>query len=121
MLTRAAHAAELVEILDGVFATKTRPEWAKLFKENGVIFAPVNLLDDLEFDCQMVANEYITEYEHPAWGKVKEIGFPVSFSETPMKITREAPQFGQHKEEVLTEVLGYGWDEINKLKDEEVI
>ena len=121
MMARAQHSSELIDILDGIFATKTRDEWSKIFKENGVIFASVNTLEDLEFDCQMIANEYITECEHPAWGKVKEIGFPVTFSETPMKITREAPQFGQHKEEILMEILGYGWDEINKLKDEEII
>ena len=32
-----------------------------------------------------------------------------------------SPEFGQHTEEVLTEVLGYSWEEIGRLREEEVI
>jgi crotonobetainyl-CoA:carnitine CoA-transferase CaiB-like acyl-CoA transferase len=38
-----------------------------------------------------------------------------------MSISREAPEFGQHTEEILIDILGYSWDDITKLKDEEVI
>jgi len=34
---------------------------------------------------------------------------------------RPAPTWGQHTEEVLTEVLGMSWDEISKLKDKKII
>jgi crotonobetainyl-CoA:carnitine CoA-transferase CaiB-like acyl-CoA transferase len=42
-------------------------------------------------------------------------------SRTPCSIRREAPELGQHTEEILIEQLGYTWDEIVKLKDEEII
>jgi crotonobetainyl-CoA:carnitine CoA-transferase CaiB-like acyl-CoA transferase len=48
------------------------------------------------------------------------IGFPWNFSKTPASVRREAPEFGQHTEEILLE-LGYTWDDIAKLKDEKVI
>jgi len=32
-----------------------------------------------------------------------------------------APEVGQHTEEILLEVCGYDWDDINKLRDEGVI
>jgi len=35
-------------------------------------------------------------------------------------VKREAPELGQHTEEILLE-LGYSWDDITRLKDEEVI
>jgi crotonobetainyl-CoA:carnitine CoA-transferase CaiB-like acyl-CoA transferase len=38
-----------------------------------------------------------------------------------MSIRREAPEFGQHTEEILTEVLDFSWEDIVALKDEEVI
>jgi len=63
----------------------------------------------------------VTSYEHPIWGKVRVAGFPVGYSETPCSIRREAPEFGQHTEEVLMEVLGYTWDDISQLKEHEVI
>jgi len=49
------------------------------------------------------------------------MGMPLRFSETPAEVRAEAPQFGQHTEEVLIEVGGYSWEEISLLKEEEVI
>jgi crotonobetainyl-CoA:carnitine CoA-transferase CaiB-like acyl-CoA transferase len=45
----------------------------------------------------------------------------VEFSGTPVKVEGHAPNFGEHTEEVLMNACGYSWEEIEKLKDEEVI
>ena len=121
MMNRGANAAELIDILDETFATKPREEWMKALRENGCVYSPLNTIADLEDDSQALANEYITEFDHPTMGKVKEIGFPVTFSETPASIQREAPEFGQHTEEVLIEILGYTWEEIASLREKEII
>lgn len=114
--------AELISILDNVFATKTRDEWMEIFKiDKDIVFEAVNTLSDAINDPQTVANDYISEFEHPSYGKVKMLGTPIHFSETPARITSWAPEHGQHTEEVLTEILGYSWDDIAKLKDEAVI
>lgn len=49
------------------------------------------------------------------------MGSPIIFSETPYGIIRAAPEFGEHTEEILQEVLGYDGDEITRLKDAQVI
>ena len=121
MERRTQNCQELISILDDTFATKARNEWIKLFKENGVIFAPINTTLEVTQDPQVLANDYITEFDHPVFGPTKTVGFPITLSETPLSIRREAPEFGQHTEEILTELLDYTWDDIAKLKDEEVI
>ena len=121
MDARGENAVELIEILDKTFLTKNREEWMTVFKNNNVIYSRLNFISDLENDPQVLANNYIIDYDHPTWGKIQEMGFPVIFNETPSKITRAAPEFGEHSEEILIEVLGYDWDQIIKLKDEEVI
>ena len=121
MMSRGEHAVEFIEILDQTFASRNRAEWIEVFKKNNVIHSRLNFLHELENDPQALANEYITEFDHPTWGKIQEMGFPVTFSETPSKITRAAPEFGEHTEEILQEILGYDWDQIATLKDEEVI
>ena len=121
MDTRTQNCRELISILDRTFATKNRDEWVKIFKESGVIFAPVNTTLDLVQDPQVLANDYVTEFNHPVFGPTKTVGFPIGLSETPLSIRKEAPEFGQHTEEILTEVLGYTWDDIVGLKDGEVI
>ncbi|MDY6968295.1 MAG: CoA transferase [Spirochaetota bacterium] len=121
MNTRGANAQELIQILDKTFATQDRDHWMDIFKNNNVIYSRLNTIADLEDDPQAIENEYITEFDHPTWGKIREMGFPVVFSETPNKITRAAPEFGEHTEEILQEILGTSWEDIAKLKDTEVI
>jgi crotonobetainyl-CoA:carnitine CoA-transferase CaiB-like acyl-CoA transferase len=117
---RHDNGKELVSILDKKFATKTRDEWMKIFKKENVIHTPVQSASEVFEDPQALANEYIVRVEHPVWGKIKMLGFPWTFHETPASVRREAPELGQHTEEILQE-LGYTWDDISKLKDEKVI
>ena len=76
---------------------------------------------DLASDPQVIANEYIVDFEHPTLGKIKLPGVPVKFAKTPGTLRLPAPEFGQHTEEVLREVCGYSWNEIAKLREEDVI
>jgi crotonobetainyl-CoA:carnitine CoA-transferase CaiB-like acyl-CoA transferase len=41
--------------------------------------------------------------------------------ETPGSIREPAPQLGQHTEEILVDMLGYSWEEVEVLRDKEVI
>ncbi|GAI37686.1 unnamed protein product, partial [marine sediment metagenome] len=111
---------ELVPILDERFATKTRDEWMEIFKRENVIYTPIQSPTEVFNDPQALANEYIVKVDHPVWGKIKMLGFPWTFHETPASVRREAPELGQHTEEILLE-LGYTWDDITRLKDEKVI
>jgi len=121
MDSRSKNCQELITILDQRFATKSSEEWSKILKENDLVFSPLNTIAEFTDDPQALANEYITEFDHPLFKKTKMMGFPVGLSQTPCSIRREAPEFGQHTEEVLTGILGYTWDDIARLKDEEVI
>ncbi len=120
---RRANFLELTTTLEKVFKTKTRDEWINILqtKGGGIAFSPVLELTEIASDPQVLVNEYITEVDHPTLGKIKMIGAPIKFSETPAQIKNCAPNFGQHTEEVLINILGYSWQEIEKLKDEEVI
>jgi crotonobetainyl-CoA:carnitine CoA-transferase CaiB-like acyl-CoA transferase len=117
---RHDNGKELVSILDKKFATKTRAEWMEIFKKENVIHTPVQSSSEVFEDPQALANDYIVPVEHPVWGKIKMLGFPWTFHETPASIRREAPELGQHTEEILLE-LGYTWDDITKFKSEAVI
>ena len=121
MDNRMKNCQELIGILDKRFAMKNRDEWLKAFKPYGLVFSPMNNILELTEDPQVLENDYVTEFDHPVFGPTKTVGFPIGLSETPCSIRREAPELGQHTEEILTEVLGYSWDDVTKLKDEGVI
>ena len=118
---RQANCEQLINILDEKFAIKPSHEWTKIFTEHDLIFSVVNTIDEFGNDPQPLANGYLIEYDHPMWGKTRMPGFPIDFNETPWSISRPAPELGQHTEEVLMDILGYTWDDIAILKDEQVI
>jgi crotonobetainyl-CoA:carnitine CoA-transferase CaiB-like acyl-CoA transferase len=120
---RREHATELIEILDKTLASKPRDEWLRFFEELNVPFAysPVHDYYEVLDDPQVLANEYVVDFDHPAAGRIKVMGYPVRFSKTPAQVMREAPEFGQHTEEVLHEFGGYSWEEIAKLREEGVV
>ena len=118
--TRGQNARELVAILDRQFATKTRGEWGEILKEEGCIFTPIQTPLEVSRDEQAFANRYFIDVEHPVWSKMRMVGFPWDFSETPASWRREAPAFGQHTEEILSEV-GYSKEEIAQFREEGAI
>jgi crotonobetainyl-CoA:carnitine CoA-transferase CaiB-like acyl-CoA transferase len=117
---RGLNARELVAILDQRFVTRSRDEWIRILKEEGCIFTPIQTPLEVSQDLQAFANNYFIEVQHPEWGKIKMVGFPWDFSETPASCWREAPAFGQHTEEILLE-LNFNSDDIAHLKKEGVI
>jgi crotonobetainyl-CoA:carnitine CoA-transferase CaiB-like acyl-CoA transferase len=121
-VARGRNYAEVIQTLDRVFATKRRDEWLAIFeqKQCGFAYEIINTIEDLPSDQQVLANEYIVEFDHPAMGRVKTVGTPVRFDEQSLEI-RPAPECGQHTEEVLLEVCGYNEQEIGCFREEGVI
>jgi crotonobetainyl-CoA:carnitine CoA-transferase CaiB-like acyl-CoA transferase len=115
---RGRNCRELIAILDRVFAGKPREQWLRILHEGGdFIYTVVNAVSDLPQDPQVLANEYVVDYEHPAIGKTQLVGLPVKFSRTPGDPRARAPELGEHTEEVLTGLLGYNWDQVAKLRE----
>jgi crotonobetainyl-CoA:carnitine CoA-transferase CaiB-like acyl-CoA transferase len=122
MRARGGNAADCIAILDEAFATKPCAEWIGLLRQGGdFIFTHVNSVDDLPNDPQVLANGYVTDFDHPAFGQTQVVGIPVRLSETPGSIRLPAPEFGQHTEEILTEILGYSWEKVAALREAGVI
>ena len=119
---RAANAGAAIEILDEVFAGKPLAEWLRILRAGGdFIFCQVNAVDDLPNDPQVTANDYVVDFDHPRHGATQVIGLPVRLSATPGSIRLPAPEFGEHTEQILTETLGYTWEQVAALKEREVI
>lgn len=103
-----------IRYLDQIFATRDRRHWLAQFRAIDLPCSPVADYAELVSDQQVIANQLIVDYEHPA-GQYQMVGLPVSLSRTPGAIRRPAPEFGQHTEEVLLE-YGFDWGEIEELR-----
>ncbi|MCP4757509.1 MAG: CoA transferase [Proteobacteria bacterium] len=117
---RLKNAAELVEIFDEVFLRKSREEWMRIFIERGLMFAPVQKLSEVVEDPQTEANNYIVDFDHPHFGKVRIPGYPASFSANSAGTHSAAPGLGEHTDSVMKS-LGISDTEIQALKEECII
>jgi len=77
---------------------------------------PVNNMQHLFTDPQVMHRDMITEVPHPTIGTLRLTGIPIKYSETPSIIRCHPPLLGEHTDEVLTEVLGCSTKQINDLK-----
>ena len=104
---RMGHLKELEVLLSERFKTQTAAHWLSALEEVGVPCGPVNDMLQALADPQTIAREMVTEVEHSTLGKVKTLGLPIKFSETPGKVRTGAPLYGEHTAEVLG---AYGFD-----------
>lgn len=117
---RMENSAELIRIMDEVFATKPRSEWEKRFKDNGVIYGRIETPQEVVKDPQAEANGFFAEIDHPKTDRMKYVTVPLHFRQNPASVRSAAPDAGQHNDEILHE-LGFSAEEIKRLKEDRVI
>ena len=111
---RMRNLSALTEALTPLFQRRTVAEWLRRLEEAGVPAGPVLDIAQMHADPQALAREMIVETTHPTAGKVKAIGLPIKFSDTPGGVRKPAPVFGQHTREVLRE-HGFSDAEIDQM------
>jgi crotonobetainyl-CoA:carnitine CoA-transferase CaiB-like acyl-CoA transferase len=111
---RMRNLPALEAALTPLFKRRTTAEWLERLEAAGVPAGPVLDIAEMHADPQTLAREMVVETTHPMAGRVKTIGLPVKFSETPGSVRQPAPLFGQHTREVLRE-HGFSDAEIDEM------
>ena len=112
----AAKWDELSAEFRKIFRTKTRDEWVELLRQKDVCVAPVNSVNEVFEDPQVVQREMAVEIEHPTLGRVKQVGIGIKLSDTPGAVRSIAPLPGQHTDDILLG-LGYTRENIAELRE----
>jgi crotonobetainyl-CoA:carnitine CoA-transferase CaiB-like acyl-CoA transferase len=110
----------LAAILKERFLTKTGDEWLDLLEKEQVPRAPVNTLDRVMRDPQVLARNMVPTLEHPKIGKIRLAGNPIK---TPGldEVYKFPPRLGEHTAEVLQGLLKLSDQDIERLAAEKVI
>jgi crotonobetainyl-CoA:carnitine CoA-transferase CaiB-like acyl-CoA transferase len=117
---RADNKDDLVSELSNTFISRSSEYWAKALTDADVPNSVVMGYKELSTDEQMWANGYLQEISSVNLGVMTVPGPPIRMSETPCQIQGSGPELGFSTEELLIE-LGYSWDEISGMRDNDVI
>jgi len=117
---RAKNAATLIGLLDEIFATRSREEWAASFDaEEDLWWAPVQTVNEVLEDPQVrAAGGFVEVPDGPATTLLPAT--PVDFGGQPCEPRWMAPDPGQHSDEILSE-LGRAPGEISGLRKRGVV
>ncbi|KAG0282393.1 hypothetical protein BGZ96_000528 [Linnemannia gamsii] len=113
---RVQNRDDLIRILTNRLQTEKNTFWLKALEGKGVPFAPIHNIGQTFSHPQVLARGMVHEVEHVKAGKIKLIGMPVKYSDTKPTIRTAPPLLGEHTEQVLSSMLGYGDDKIRDLK-----
>ena len=117
---RHEHYDEMRPPLAEAFQRRSTAEWQAILDEAGVPNGPINSVDAVMQDPQVLAREMVVPVDHPTAGRTRLPGIPIKMSATPGEIRSPAPLLGQHTEEILIDLFGYSQAEIDALRSENI-
>lgn len=119
-ISRVEHRSELIARINAYTSKRPAVETISKLKAAGVPCGPINTIDQVLNDPQVLHREMVVEVDHPTIGKLKMLGIPMKLSESPGSVRKAPPLLGQHTVEVLSEI-GFNDDDIARLRDNKVI
>ncbi|MGR8947092.1 MAG: CaiB/BaiF CoA transferase family protein [Gammaproteobacteria bacterium] len=105
---------ERLAVIQDALLEKTADDWIDLLEQHGVPCAKVLTRNEMIIHPQVEANNIITEYEHPAAGRLRQSNPAADFSLTPSSIRSGAPLLGEHTIEEVAK-LNYSKSDIDKM------
>ncbi|OLU35114.1 CaiB/BaiF CoA-transferase family protein [Pseudomonas sp. PA27(2017)] len=118
---RVAHRAELIPLIRQATVFRTTAQWVGLLEAAGVPCGPVNDLQQVFADPQVIARGLRLDLPHPLAGNTPQVASPLRLSASPVEYRQAPPLLGEHTERVLGEVLGLDAEQIQALRDQGVI
>jgi formyl-CoA transferase len=118
---RVEHRSDLLKILGEVFLSSDSKTWLQRLQRAEIPCAPVQTIDQVFNDPQVIQRDMLVEVDHPGVGKVKMAGIPVKFSATPASLRLPPPRLGEHTDEVLTAWLAMRKEEIAALREKGIL
>ncbi len=118
---RIEHRAALIPLLVEMVKEKTKAQWITLLEAAGVPCGPINNLQEVFENEQVIARGIEMHVPHPTAGTMKLVASPMRLSKTPVEVRMPPPLLGQHTDEVLRNELGMSASQINELHQRGIV
>lgn len=102
---RVQNREELITQIEAIIQTDTVQVWENRLVAAGVAVAPVNHMDQVFHDPQVISSQQVVTIAHPSVGDLKMVGPAVNYSLTPALVTTPPPRLGEHTEEIIKALM----------------
>ena len=105
-LLRTENHSRLKPIMDEILEQRTAQEWIEYLDQKEIPVGPINTVDKLLTDPQVMARNMLVQVDDPIIGKMTIAGNPIKMSSMDDEsFRRPAPDLGEHTQEVIREFL----------------
>lgn len=118
---RVENREVLVAMLSDLTARETTEEWVQRLEAAGVPCGPINNIEAVFEDPQIVARGMQIELPHAKGGKAPGVANPLRLSRTPVSYRSAPPVLGAHTEDILRELVGVDDEDLMRLKREKIV
>lgn len=94
--------------------TKTKFEVMEICNPHDIPVGPILSMKEISEDEGLFATGTLVKVDHPERGPYISVGNPIKLSESPVEVVR-SPLLGEHTLEILSSVLGYSGNELEKI------
>ncbi|WP_175004494.1 CaiB/BaiF CoA transferase family protein [Burkholderia lata] len=119
--SRVRHRDTLVPILAEMVKTRDKADWIGALEAAGVPCGPINDLDEVFDNEQVVARGMQVSLPHPCGADAKLVRNPIRMSATPPEARTAPPLLGAQTDDVLRDMLGYDDAKIAALRAKQAI
>ena len=118
---RTMNHAVLEPLLEAAFRRKTTDEWLELLLEAEIPCGPIQTIEQVVRDPQVLHREMIQEVTHAKAGTIAIANTPVRLSRSESGIKGPPADFGEHTADVLGELLGISAEDVAGLVERGVV
>lgn len=103
---RVANRTQLITLIRQATVFRTTAQWIADLEQAGVPCGPINNIEQVFADPQVLARGLKINMQHPLSGRVDLVANPIRLSRTPVDYRLPPPLLDQHRAQILRDWLG---------------
>ena len=118
---RVENRDTLIDLLKNQFRKHDVAYWLLQLEASGIPAAPINTIDRVFADPQVISRQMKVNVPHPTIGLLPLVGSPLVIPTSPVDYRLPPPLLGEHTDEILKELLDYAQEDVMQLRNINVV